>query len=234
MSILNLILDIILLILFIGCIIRCTKNGLIRSLFRTLRVFISFALGIVLNHPVSAWLQKLFLTEKVRGWVSGWVDPAVTDAAQLKAAIPESLQSVMSFFGVSADKLAQDAAGSAGNAAEQFVNACTTNISAILGAILAFFAIFAVAFVLCIILGAVLNGIFSLPVLRVVNRLGGFAVGVVGGFCWTWSAAQLFILLGSWLTFIPFVAEQFNVESSVLLKFFQSINPLSWILAAIL
>ena len=86
-------------------------------------------------------------------------------------------------------------------------------------------------FLLMIILGAILGLIFKAPGLRIINKIGGFIVGIFSGLCWCWCLAQGIVLLGTTLVAVPFVAEQFSIEESIFLEFFYRFNPMQWIMA---
>ena len=234
MSLLNLVLDLSLVVLFIVCIVVSTKRGLIKSLFKSLRVFVSFLLAALLNNAVGGFIKDVWVKGAVHQWVHDMASPQVEEtgaaAESLVASIPPAIKTVLQYFGFSID----DAAANAATAEEMVNNFATTvsePLSTVLSSLVAFVIVFFAVFILMVILGAVLGLVFKAPGLRVINQIGGFIVGIFSGFCWAWGLAQGFVLLGTTLNFVPFIAEQFSIEESVFLDFFYRFNPMQWIMA---
>lgn len=234
MSILNLILDLLLVVLFIVCIVVCTRRGLIKSLFKSLRVFVSFLVAALLNNAVGGFLKAHWVKDAIHQWVFGLVSPKIEETGGaiegLVASIPPTVKTVLGYFGFSVDEAASNAA-STEEVAQNFAASVSEPLSTVISSLLAFIGVFFITFLLMIILGAVLGLIFKAPGLRMINRIGGFVVGIFSGFCWAWCLAQALVLLGTALAFVPFVAEQFSIEESIFLEFFYRFNPMQWIMA---
>ena len=234
MSLLNLVLDLLLVILFIVCIAVCTKRGLIKSLFKSLRVFVSFLVAALLNNAVGSFIRENWVKSAVHDWILGLVSPQIeeTGAAveSLTASIPPAIKTVLGYFGFSIDEAASNAATTE-EIAQSFAASVSEPLSTVVSSLLAFIGVFFITFLLMILLGAILGLIFKAPGLRIINRIGGFVVGIFSGFCWAWCLAQGIVLLGTTLTFVPFVAEQFSIEESIFLDFFYRFNPMQWIMA---
>ena len=108
MSLLNLVLDLLLVVLFIVCIVVCTKRGLIKSLFKSLRVFVSFLLAALLNNAVGGFIKDVWVKGAVHQWVHDMASPQVEEtgaaAESLVSSIPPVIKTVLQYFGFSIDK----------------------------------------------------------------------------------------------------------------------------------
>ena len=234
MSILNLVLDLLLVVLFIICIIVCTKRGLVKSLFKSLRVFVSFLIAAFLNNTVGSFVKTRWIGTAVHDWVYGLVSPKIEESgnavSSLVSSIPPSVKNILDYFGFSIDEAASNAA-STEEVAQNFAASVADPLSTVISSLLAFVGVFFAVFLLMIILGAILGLIFKAPGLRIINKIGGFIVGIFSGLCWCWCLAQGIVLLGTTLVSVPFVAEQFSIEESIFLEFFYRFNPMQWIMA---
>ena len=114
MSILNLVLDLLLVVLFIICIIICTKRGLVKSLFKSLRVFVSFLIAAFLNNTVGSFVKTRWIGTAVHDWVYGLVSPKIEESgnavSSLVSSIPPSVKNILDYFGFSIDEAASNAA----------------------------------------------------------------------------------------------------------------------------
>lgn len=230
MSILNLVIDLALLVLLIVTIIVCTCRGMIKSLFRGMRLILSFLVALALNKILSAWIRDAWLGNVVTGWIRGMVEPAAEGSAELVSTVPNSLKSLLSFFGLNVSQLADDAALQE-DAVSSFSSAVASPIANVLSCILAFLAVFVAVWVLMVAFGFLLDKVFRAPGLSTVNRAGGVVIGVICGIFRLWAASQVIIFLGTALAGIPFVAEQFSIENSCILKFFYYFNPIQLLLS---
>lgn len=95
--------------------------------------------------------------------------------------------------------------------------------------------IFVVSIVLAVLvaklIGLILNGISHVPILSLVNRLGGFAVGAVKGIFIIW-IVFLVITLMSGTSFGGYLYRQ--IEQDVIANIVYEKNPLVWLLVVFL
>ena len=228
MSLLNWIIEGILIIVFVICIIRTVKAGMVKSLFRSCRIILAFVLSFVLNSFFAGIINRNWIgpwmRQKIYDMVAPAADGGVTEEA-LTGAVPEFFKSLMERFGTTAEEEATQALETE-NVVQSFSDAIAAPVSSILSAILAFAMIFVATILLSIVLGFLLDKVFHLPILRGINRIGGVVIGIFSGLCWVWALSHTLVFLAGVLSGVPYIAENFSLESSFLLRFFYEINPL--------
>ena len=86
--------------------------------------------------------------------------------------------------------------------------------------ILAFLSVFVVVLIIMKILTVLIDTIFKLPVLNVLNHLAGTVLGVITGFAYAWLLCVILIISLPLLSSIfPAVFDGNTLQTSVLLKF---------------
>ncbi len=221
--------ELIPLVVLLVFAIRGLRRGLIKSLFSLVAVLVAF---------VGAILMANFLTPPVSEWVQPMLQPTIENA--LQSALPEeggsaelSLDNVLQSLeqadlplglhglldniqnendAIQLDSLAQDVAGVL---TEKLSNTITYAV------------LFLLAFLLILILWSclarTLNLVAKLPVLNGLNRIGGFAFGLIFG------AIILFVCawVVRWL-FLDWIGTDV-IEQTRLLRFFMTVNPLDYL-----
>jgi len=90
---------------------------------------------------------------------------------------------------------------------------------------LAFIAIFLVSLVLLVFVAKLLTFLIEkIPLVRGLNRIAGFGIGLLIGVFTAWTAAQLIVFVLTTFTSVDY-------SQAAVLNFFHDISPLRWILS---
>ncbi len=184
--------DILVLILLAGGALFGFRRGFVRAFVGTFSIVISLVLALLLYPVVSGWLEDSNLPGYVSSYVAQMMgeqaDPsAEADDAQATEP-PEDVLGLPSNIGESIAKGADAAMDAVTNGIAASVSELAVNLLAIL-------VVFLIVRVGLAVVTALLDGLFQLPVLSLVNRLAGGVFGLASGLLIT------YVLLGL-LTFV--------------------------------
>lgn len=109
---------------------------------------------------------------------------------------------------------------------EEVVSVAANTVAEAIVRVILFLLTFVLILILWNVLAHALDLVSRLPVLKSMNKLGGFLFGLVRG--------ALFLFLAAWvLHHVPTVTEQLisaeTIEQTYLLKFFLTVNPLEFL-----
>lgn len=174
--------DIISLIIIVIFAIIGVKTGAARAVCRLLSVVCSLLLAVFLSHFLAELVYNAFIKQTIIDNVSSVVnDAALTTtadkAAELLASFPSVLTNSLSYFGVTQASVASMFDSSAVSGIEGLI------MTPVVGVISIVF--FVILFILLLfVLRKVFSGIsriFRLPLIRVVDSILGFVLGIVEG-----------------------------------------------------
>lgn len=204
---LGLIIDIALIVIIIVCAFRGFRNGMVRGLCGFLAIILSL---IIANAAAGAFADEF--TDALRPFVGGIVDGQVQgilspDEDKDDDIIDEydsetthgMVMNTLKRLGFS-DSVAERIAESVEKQTKEIGYALSDIIATNLSSALAHIAVFAVVFLLLsiafAIIGNVLNLVFSLPGLRIVDQVVGTIFGLLKGFVIVMFVALVFRYLG--------------------------------------
>ncbi len=233
MSYCNLLLDVLLAVILVHGLVTGWMRGFVRVVFRKLRRLTSLILAILVARPIGGWLGEEYFLDPMVGEIRSILVKSLgagaetSTAAELAGELPLAMRGLLSIFGVDvAERAAQiDAAG--GNALTRFASSVAAPVASIIGILVAFVVSYFVFRLFLRVIVYVVNGIFSLPVLRVVNKILGVAVGIFFAvvMCWvlTTLLGYVFGLLAE--SGVRFFAD-FDIKTSWIAKYFYQTKPL--------
>lgn len=169
------------------------KRGLIHTVYRLASLFIAIALSRILFPYIARLLQGTYLYTMIQGGIkhSLNLEGFVTEyTAGRQTEIIESLPLPVQLRGLLHAQFVPDVHGILRvDTIEEYISAFFANI-AING--IAIVVVFAVVLGSLSVIGAVLDVIGKLPVIRTFNNFGGLAVGVVMGVGISWLSIIIF------------------------------------------
>jgi len=203
------------------------KSGLLKTVYKIVSYVASFYLAIKLSKPVAGWFEGTGIYDGIREAVekllvnlnidfSGVTDPSNVEG--IKEAIAET-----PFPDNFKDMIANTVAKSSDtvvNLMDNFIEGITFFILVILCAVV----LFIILRILFWLAGYLVKGISEIPIIKQVDKLSGFVLGIVIG-------VAVVYLVGLLLTYtatfekLGFVYE--NIEEGVLAPFFYNNNILT-------
>lgn len=148
-------------------------------------------------------------------------------AAELAEGLPLAMRGLLSLFGVDVAERAAiiDAAG--GNALTRFAESIAAPIASIIGILLAFVVAYFVFRLFLRVIVYVINAIFSLPGLRLINKILGVVAGAFFAIVMSWILSTLLgyvfgLLADSGVAFFT----DFDITSTWIAKYFYQLKPL--------
>jgi hypothetical protein len=146
--------------------------------------------------------------------------------------LPTLLGGVLQLFGVDVDGIASSAQASGESLAEAFASRIASPAANILGAVVVFVCAYFLVRILLRFIVSIVNAVFCLPGLRILNKTLGALFGL------------LFAMIAAWLfvTLLAFVFEmltgngsaffaEFDIEKTYLAKYFCHLKPLELLLS---
>lgn len=217
-NVLPLVIDVILVAcLFIGVMFG-GKKGLIKGVIGVVVLIVGLvAAGLVakaLTPSVSAWLEPKVETRMIQKLIKEMSAADYTVMDSLKDRL-EELNIGTEFL----DKLED----SVGNVAKGAIRSAVSNLAETVSYVVLFGFTFAVVSLLLGVLVKALDIFSKLPVVNLANHLGGAALGLL--------KSALIIYVVVWFMYhLRIVLTKDIVESSTVLKFFATVNPLDLLL----
>lgn len=234
-------LDVIIAAIILITVIVGTKRGFISAVFDFCKFIASVILAFVFKDTVAGYIMNTKIFDGAKASVTNALTEAISNAggnissSEMLAAFEKenaTLLGIIELFGGSFEKAKEwisGMSGEGGNAAELAAQYIIEPASKVCSQVIAFIAIFVVSLIVLALLQKLLNLIFELPVLKQVNKTGGFIIGCVCAFLYVslFCAAASALLSNSELFGI--VIPENIVENTVLFKFFTENNLFTYI-----
>ncbi len=204
------IVDIAIVILFIISIASGLKKGLIKTLFGTLSLILAIIFAISFGKSAGALIKgtEAFkqMSDSMNDYIASYFDDMLESGSSKSQAEADkdAFDKLLKLFGADTDEIYdeyQNALQSgAENAKEDFAIKAANVITDCAATLLGTLAVFILSLAALKLLRLILEGIFKLPVLNAVNKIGGFALGVVRG---ALGAAVLCTVISIIIPYIP-------------------------------
>lgn len=174
--------DILSLIIIVVFAIIGIKNGAAKVICRLLAVISAFLLSVFLSHFLAELVYNIFIKQTIVDNITGIINNSSLSTASEKAnellsSLPMALSNSLSYFGVTEGTLSEMFDTTAVSNIESLIKTPIVGIISII--------LFIVLFVLLLfLLKKVFRGIskiFRLPLIRVIDSILGFALGVTEG-----------------------------------------------------
>ena len=233
MSYSNLLLDVILAVILVHGLISGWLRGFVRVVFRKLRRLTSLILAILVARPIGGWIGEEYfrapMVDEIRSILvkALGANASSASATELAEELPLVMRGLLYLFGVDvSDRAAQiDAQG--GNALTRFAESIAAPVASIIGILLTFVVAYFVFRLFLRVIVYVVNGIFSLPGLRLVNKILGVVAGVFFAAVMAWVLTTVLgyvfgLLADSGVAFFG----DFDVKTTWIAQYFYQLKPL--------
>lgn len=218
MDILPFIIDIILIVVFAGCIIDGRKKGFVKMILSVAAAVIALFIAKEYAEPVANWINESFVHGRIVESISRAISDSVgSGAAAIANALPDYIVRAAEAIGLSAKEITADLGSNVTSvqAAEQICTAVEGAFIVPAIKIVSFFIIFAIGSAVLNFAASFINGIFKLPLIKSVNKLLGAILGGVKGLIAVLIIGLVFWLISSIAPETPFAAA---VEDSAIIK----------------
>ena len=222
--------DAIVVAAFVIIVAIFTYRGLAKSVMGFLVVFASFLVCKFFGGMVGEWIDSALLFNPISSWIRSILENTIgetvgaIDGAGLFEAMPKAVKNILDFAGADMEALESYMMNFEGNVSDgltQMAGKIAAPISSAIATLLAYIILFALSMIVFKLVATLLLKVFELPVLSAVNRVGGFAVGLVAGFIFCWVGVKLFtVIIGLLALGNPALAEFSNFEETLIFSFF--------------
>ena len=223
--VLPIILNVIMLAALLIPAVRGYVAGFVKTALNFFRFFGAVILACVFSKPLGLWIKEKWLGAKFYDLVLNSVKESFDGSASSAAdAVPSGFRALLESFKFDVNGAA-DTAAEGESFLENFVTAVADKLASITSVALAFIAIFLVSLVLLVFVAKLLTFLIEkIPLVRGLNRIAGFGIGLLIGVFTAWTAAQLIVFVLTTFTSVDY-------SQAAVLNFFHDISPLRWILS---
>lgn len=195
----NFLLDLLLLVIVTATVIRCTARGFVKSVVQFVSMIVAFLAAYSFTPELAVWLEEKVFSERITESVAETIRGLATkggeifDLSRLFADMPADFVSLLDRFDADADALAVtfgSMSAVSAEAADRMAYTIAEPVAHGLANVCAFLIIFVGAMLVCAIIGALLDLIVKLPVLRTANRFFGFLLGLVCAAVLAWGFSE--------------------------------------------
>ena len=223
-------LDLLLIIIVVTTIVRCTVRGFVKSVINLVSLGVSFLVARLFTPQFGDWLETKFFAERITNSVKEVIrslaakGAEVFDLSRLFANMPADFSAMLSRYGADVDALTSSYGGisEAGEAtaAELAATIAAPVISGVSN-VCAFILLFLGSMLICGLVGLLLNLLVKLPGLRTANRLLGLVLGVVIALILTFLYANAAsMLMGYLATVDPGTFAADIMDKTLIVKYF--------------
>ena len=233
MSYCNLLLDVLLAVILLHGLISGWMRGFVRVVFRKLRRLTSVILAILVARPLGAWIGEEYFRASMVGEIREILVKALgtgadtATATELAGELPLVMRGLLNLFGVDVAERAAEIDAIGGNALTRFAESIASPVASIIGILIAFVLSYIVFRLFLRVIVYVINAIFSLPGLRLINKILGVVAGAFFAVVLSWILATVlgyvFGLLAD--SGIAFFAD-FDVTKTWIAQYFYQLKPL--------
>ena len=173
----NFALDIICVVIFLWAVIASWRKGFIKAALGLVSVIVSFLLAKAFTPALAGWIDEKFMNGKIALMFENFLSS--------NEQLAKAGETITGFF----DSIKQAVPGGASDgivsSGEEQISSITSTIAGTisysLSEIAAFIILFVVILIICKIAIVIINAIFSLPLLGMINHGLGFVFGFVKG-----------------------------------------------------
>jgi len=216
------VLDIIIVLIIIICVALGYKNGFVKTVMN----FLCFVIAFIAAKAGSPFLRDIIyenwisrsvsnIAEKVGGQINSFVTGNLTLSELVKdPERPGKFTQFLKGYGINLElpdiqKWLSEAAEKSVESGKDVATGIAEYIALTISYFIAFVLIFIVALILLKIATIFLNRVVKLPVLNMINKMGGLALGLLCGL----GLSYIFVYLGYYI--VPYIAANSSVNSIV-------------------
>ncbi len=225
--------DLALLAILAGVVILYTIRGFAKSVIGFVVMVASLLVASLFGPVLGDLLYDGFMLEAVDGIVMTAIESAhdgivgSIDGEAIISSLPEAIKHLISFAGADLGSLGEEITSAGKLAADGLAHASETiaiPIAECVSDIVACLLLFIVALIVLKLISKLVVRVFELPVLRTLNRLAGFLMGLLVGFLICWGVAlALRLVFGMIALSNPFFLELADPSGTYLYAFFTGI-----------
>lgn len=233
----SLIIDIVIALI---CAIIITKNavrGFIKSFMTFARTILAFLFAYIFNAPLARLLGAKIFDGCARGWIyDAFCSTKIAEDQyalyQLFDGIPDWFTELTVSSGVE-DWMVQEyfvnETPAPMWALNQMSNSLGDALSAVISTVVSFILIFIISEIVIGIIGALLNKVGKIPMLKVINILLGACIGAVISAVVAWLIAKgINWIVGFGANYYPDIFSSDIIENSSIMKFFLDHDLWTW------
>ncbi|MBN2260796.1 MAG: CvpA family protein [Clostridiales bacterium] len=213
-------LDIVILLIVVFAAVRGSVLGLVKSMINLTAIIVSFFAASIYNDALAKWIVE---NTKILSGIQKFYEFDFFNKLKIPSIQIPEIYSIE--FGKVSDYLNKVLSNSdivKNNIAESFseymANATVD--------ILSWLIIFAIGMIIVNILGIVLESVFKLPVLKTLNSLGGFLLGIIKGSLFVFFMVLMFQFIGQ-MTTGTYLTDL--IDGSYFAYYLMKYNILRWI-----
>ncbi len=185
MGLLPIIIDIALIAVFIGAIIKGRKNGFVKMILSIIATIVAILIAREYCEPVALWIEENLIRNAAMNSITEVLTNHIGETVQnVIGALPAYITNAAEFAGVEIESFVSGAITpeTVGTATQSIYSAVKEFAIIPAAKIVAFFIIYAIVNALLSIGISIVNKFFKLPILKGLNRLFGAIVGGIKGF----------------------------------------------------
>ena len=228
----SLIIDIVLLVITLLCVLRHARLGFVKSVLNSLKTIAAAAVAYLLRNPVATFIDESFINQPIVSWVktslmesASGADPTINFVTLYEDCAP-AYESFLAFFGLQVEGI-DTQLSNISTIGEQAIDALALNIGSAISwfasLAIAILAVFIIALIVLSIVIAIVNLVTKLPVVRLVNRLLGAALGLAWAALFAFGVGTIITLI---IEFLPGVVSEAVISESVILGFMMELGVL--------
>ncbi len=226
----NFVVDIILAILAVVIVVRCTKMGCFKAVTNLVKLGVAILLTALFGKSVSNLFYDKLFYPKVSDWVSGELDTIAAGAnnsiSEMFTNIPENFQKLLNTAGVNIEKLKDTYLGS--DNIDTAIDGMTADISTpfarLLSNVVGYLVLFLIIIVILTVVLHFCNKIITkLPFIKSCNKILGFVLGLACGFIVLCVSAYIITAILGFMKVNP----QAIADDSIIYRIFYKIDLLN-------
>lgn len=196
----SIVLDIVFAIVTLLLVLKFTIKGFLRGILDTLKLFVAAILAYVLRLPIAKLLNSWFMEESIVAWVkrsltNGNGEDTLIDFVQLYKNVPLFFNNILSSFGLSDASQLENVENAGKAEVEALATDIGSSLSMFLSTVIAVVIMFFINLLILSILIRLLDCLTKFSVIKVVNRILGFGLGIVCSVGLIWLATFVLDIL---------------------------------------
>ena len=225
----SLLIDVIVIAAFAGCLIRGIKKGFIKSVIGIAIVIAAIFGSIQFSPALAVKMNDKFVHKSVVSVAKNAI-PDI-DTEKLVNDMPSAFKKVLDRFGTQPEDIKALLESSDANATEEqkrdmIAEKMGAPLAKTISKALAFLIVFAVLYLVLFVASIIICAVVKLPVLKAADKLLGAALGGVSGLLLAWGISiAICALLPHLSVLYEGVVPETVIENSIVVKFLGNFDP---------
>lgn len=225
----SIIVDALIVVVAVIIVVNGIRLGFVKSVMGLLKGIVSFIAAYAFTPYLGGFIKERFILPAMSSNISGTIGSLAEPSAGIKGVtdlftdVPDAVRQIMDRYGSSGEAVHEAVAASTSRdaAVKSAADAIASPIAGTLSNCIAFVLIFAAVFLAFVIVTAILDKIFRLPVLNVANRAFGAAFGVLEAVIFAYVLSNVSAALIGYLGSVnPGLFGQRVIDNSHVMRFF--------------